>query len=795
MDMSAFLTDWIWLPDWSPADDAEPRIACFRRTFALEKGSLPEHWPLHVSADSRYKLFVNGCFVQEGPQKALDLKEWFFDSADIAAFLREGENVLAVEVLRYPAPSASMGGANCNDSLYRTPTPGLYIADVLETPLLGGRSGWRCALDREIRVFGEEARPAPIHAQEDVEATGFFKGWKCPDYDDTTWQPAAPRLMFDVPRADAPGNLVARTIPAQRHTEKRFEGVTCVREGASPDDLKRRFDRMLRGETAVTIPANSRAVVEISAGAEECGYLEYAFAGGKGARIATLCSECYAYPQPPRKAPFGDAMMPSAPRKGDRTDWKNGQLFGHTSFYKVAGCGTEAVPETYEPYWFRTFRYIQLTIETQSEPLVLCAFTYRETGYPLDVRTSFAASDESFRPIWDISVRTLERCMHETYFDCPFYEQLQYAMDSRSEILYTYAISADDRLARQCMEAFRRSQRPDGMTNSDAPVVRSNVIPGFSIYYLLMVHDHMMYFGDKALVKRHIPALDAILAFFDRSLTDLGLVGKVGGPLMRAKYWSFIDWSIKWNDNLGVPPATNKGTGSITMESLLYLYGLQKAAELADYVDRSGLAEEYRARAERLRAAIRKNCLGTYANGQSLIQDGPGVDDYSVHCQVFAALTGVVTPEEGKAMLQATVGNPDLAQSSVSFMFYLFRALELCGWYEQTDVQWELWRQMVRDNLTTCVENDTDARSDCHAWASLLCYELPAVTLGVRPTAPGFASIHIAPQMGALDAAKGDVITPKGIVHVEWTRGADGSCQLKYTLPDGIADQVEASHA
>lgn len=73
------------------------------------------------------------------------------------------------------------------------------------------------------------------------------------------------------------------------------------------------------------------------------------------------------------------------------------------------------------------------------------------------------------------------------------------------------AISADDRLARQAMEAFRRSQRPDGLINADAPTVKSNVIPAFSIYYLLMAHDHMMYFGDKALVKRHLPAIDGIL--------------------------------------------------------------------------------------------------------------------------------------------------------------------------------------------------------------------------------------------------------------------------------------------
>lgn len=89
------------------------------------------------------------------------------------------------------------------------------------------------------------------------------------------------------------------------------------------------------------------------------------------------------------------------------------------------------------------------------------------------------------------------------------------------------AISADDRLARQAMEAFRRSQRPDGLINADAPTVKSNVIPAFSIYYLLVVHDHMMYFGDKALAKRHLPAIDGILGFLTGIFRNRALWGKV----------------------------------------------------------------------------------------------------------------------------------------------------------------------------------------------------------------------------------------------------------------------------
>src|SRR5699024_8724822 len=132
--------------------------------------------------------------------------------------------------------------------------------------------------------------------------------------------------------------------------------------------------------------------------------------------------------------------------KKDRLDMKNGHLEGYTDIYCPAGTDPEDACHVYEPFWFRTFRFIRLHITVGETPLVLHKFDYDETGYPLEIRSHAETSDASLADIWDISARTLKRCMHETYEDCPFYEQLQYVMDSRSQILYTYASAADDRL-------------------------------------------------------------------------------------------------------------------------------------------------------------------------------------------------------------------------------------------------------------------------------------------------------------------------------------------------------------
>lgn len=90
------------------------------------------------------------------------------------------------------------------------------------------------------------------------------------------------------------------------------------------------------------------------------------------------------------------------------------------------------------------------------------------------------------------------------------------------------------------------------------------------------------------------------------------------------------------------------------------------------------------------------------------------------------------------------------------------------GLYDYTQQLWGPWRQMVENHMTTCVEDSVNGRSDCHAWGALALYELPAVILGVRPGKPGFETIRISPVRGYLTQAEGDVVTPKGMVHVCW---------------------------
>lgn len=781
---------WIWVNDPASLKPDSANLVLFRRAFELE-GVRP--CKLRVSADTRYKLYCNGAFVAFGPAKG-DRSVWYYDEVDITPYLRPGLNALCAEVLQYPA----LHGKG-NHSLFRTDTPGLYveelyeglrepigqtmddIAEDTENPTSHGRLGltangsWKWHYAAGFRVVQESFGFAPLMVMEEVKADPALQGWKLPGFDDAGWENARPYVTFQISTAVVPGNLLPRPIPPMVRESKRFEGLVQVKQSASPADG---WERMLRGQGKITIPAHRSETVDINAGCEETGFLSLRMEGGKNAAVTLLCSEAYGVQED--GGPF------ALPVKTDRCDYVNGDLHGFTDSYTVSGAGAENAPEAYEPFWMRTFRFVRLTVKTGDGPLTIAGFDYEGTGYPLVVKTKVETSDPSMEKIWDISERTLRRCMQETYTDCPFYEQLQYAMDSRSQILYTYMTAADDRLARNCMEDFRRSQRYDGMINCSYPCYEPNIIPGFSIFYILMLWDHMMFFGDKGFLKGHMACVDGILHFFDSNLDGRGLVGKVGGPNGKGRYWSFIDWTNQWDSTAGVPTATLQGP--ITMESLLYIYGLQAAADVAEYVGRPGIAGEYRARAMAVREAVRRYCI----DETGMVMDGPDVREYSQHGQVFGLLTGTLTLEQGQDNLQKTLDRPEeYAQCSVAMAYYLFRALETAGLYPETDRYWDIWREMVKNNMTTCVEDNVRGRSDCHAWGALALYELPAIVLGVRPTAPGFAQAEIRPVLGHFTWAKGEVATPLGTVEVSWKKAEDGKLALTYRAPDTMQVDIK----
>lgn len=625
---------------------------------------------------------------------------------------------------------------------------------------------------------------------EHVDGTKMQHGWHEASFDDSTWLaaiPATPQRKMS-PMVD-PWRLFPRSIPHLPEIASRFDGVVRCSE----PNMSEVWTQLLLGNSAVDIPPNSTHWVEIESSSLTTGFLDLfttcdtTDSTTSAPRVEILCSECY------------ETSMEAFTRrtKGDRTDSENGVLYGMTDTYTLHKGSNH-----YSPFWFRTFRYIRLTIITaeSSAPVSINSFTYRSTHYPLEVRSKIQTSDTLTRKLWDISVNTLRNCMHETYEDCPFYEQNQFAMDTRSMILFTYLLSRDDRLARKAMQEFYATRREDGLVETHSPSSgRSTNIPTFSLFWVLMVWDHMVHFGDEVLVRNYLGAVDGVLDYFHQRINpDTGLVGRFDEDT-----WAFVDWADGWATpsrgfwGIAVPPAYYK-TGSATYHSLVYAYVLSKASELCRFLGRDDTSREYLGRRDQLIEAVKKHC---FDDKTGLFLDGPGTyGEVSQHCQVFAVLAGAVSHDEAKILLRRSILQREehgLVKASFALGFYVFRAVSLAGVYEECwDTLIQPWEKMIADNLTTWAESESMMRSDCHGWSASPVWEIGTEILGVKIKSQAYVDRVLkrgsTDGQGGKDQAAVEIVPRRSLVR--------GQISAHILVGDGADDNVsvevdEASEA
>ena len=128
---------WIWLPSKRTLPNT---FVLFRREVELDAAPIQATgW---ITADSRYRLTVNGQRVQWGPAPC-DPRQLDVEPLDITAHLRPGKNVIGVEVLYY----------GIGDGTWAAGKPGLLFHASIKSA--GGEmlqivsdSRWRCVVDR-----------------------------------------------------------------------------------------------------------------------------------------------------------------------------------------------------------------------------------------------------------------------------------------------------------------------------------------------------------------------------------------------------------------------------------------------------------------------------------------------------------------------------------------------------------------------------------------------------------------------------------------------------------------------
>ncbi|WWD01054.1 hypothetical protein V866_007992 [Kwoniella sp. B9012] len=740
--------NWVWVPNWidSSSDNTAARLVSFTRTVNLK--SNPSEALLHFSADTRYKLIVNGRRVAVGPSRSHSTI-WYYDTLDISPWLTEGGNKVEFLVIRYFA--GSRGGM----PFERTTFPGFTCIGKVGDEDLASAKGWTAVVD--------DSRKYPTGLQDDVFLHINERVSPIPQNQSVT---PVPYSLKTLNGELAPWRLRPREIPLPESSSVSVNTINSIQSKSTQDE----WADYLSGKGVVSLEANTKHSLDIQADVHSTAFVRWSFISKKDTQIKLKITYSEGYELEPR-------FYPWLRTKANRLDSKNGLLLGpYDEITLDIPAGQEI---TYEPFWFRTFRLIRFEVEAGTAPVELVSFSATQVNYPLDVKGSWKeVGDEYSERIWDVSIRTLRNCMFDGYSDCPFYEQLQYSGDSRSVGLFHYLISGDDLLMRQAITNFAASITPEGLTQSRFPSHVPQIIAGFSLYWTLQICDHHLFFGDTPYAKSFVPKIDGVFEFFDQHIDELGLVSGISEDV-----WQYCDWVTTWSatddhPDKGVPTSGRKSNRH-TYLSLLYAYVLRQAAGLLRQVGRPGNAAEYESRAESLRKAIKKHCYdGEYfTDSTSDIAKGDDLA-YSQHCQVFAVLAGITTTEESIRILKGSFNDPKFSKCSYVMMFYALRAFSQASdeLYESNYATvWNPWKRMLDNGLTTWEEDDVRQRSDCHAWGSVPIYEFCTEVAGIKVIAPGCSKILFKPRLSLSEELEVKVaLGTDNLAQISWKKEKDG---------------------
>ena len=713
-------------------------IYYFRKSIDVK--TKPSSFLVHVSADNRYKLYVNGNLVSLGPARG-DTFFWNYETVDLAPYLALGKNVVSALVWNEAeySPAAQIS----------VRTAFILQGNSPAEEILNTNGTWKCMRDE-----GHQPVPGYFFAAskgEMVDMNKAVKGnWTALHFDDSKW-PDAAKLLDGKLKGTAWGidwALVPSTLPAREMTYQRIPSL----RSAVGVNVSAGFPQQ---KAQVTVAANTTAVLLLDQTFETNAYVTLNFSGGKNAGISLG---------------YAESLYDKGSKgviKGNRNTVEGKEFVGRID--SLVSNGSDE--QTFTTLNFRTYRYLRIVVHTKIEPLEINDIFGTFTGYPFKRTAQLNTDNAEMKQMLDIGWRTARLNAWETYTDCPYYEQLQYIGDTRIQAMVSYYNTTDDRLARNALTQIDHSRLAEGITKSCYPTKGTQIISPFSLWYIGMLHDYWMYRNDGNFIKNKLVGERAILDFFDK-------YQQADGSLKDTPYWTFVDWSGNmWGEVKGKD-------GSAAIYDLQLLLAYQWAAEMEARVGLHDYAMLYSQKALQLKTTIQRKY---WDDTKLLYADTKERTGYSQHVNSLALLAGLVSKPDMPAVAKRMLSDTSLTQCSVYFKYYLNQALVKAGLGDDYLNWLDIYRQNISMGLTTWAEySDVNtSRSDCHAWGASPNVEFFRTVLGIDSYAPGFGKVKIEPHLGKLTNISGQIPHPNGTVAAAYVFDK-GKWKIDISLPQGI---------
>jgi alpha-L-rhamnosidase len=780
---------WIW---FASARTLPSTFVLFRREIVVDRPlSRARGW---ITADSRYRLTVDGEAVQWGPAPS-DPRSLDVDPLDLTRLLTPGRHVIGVEVLYYGR----------GDGTWVAGKPGLLFHLRLEAP---GRSerivsdaGWTSFLDRAHRP-GQHRRWYLRALQEEFDARLHPAGWDTPAYvPDVRWLPA---MVVDG-RADQ--SSLALRYPDAMEDQSASGAGTCLRARQTP--LLRRVDvpaRRLAGSASVRwtrdpldwfesrTPGSFEIVPGEAAREVEPGVWELP-AGGAALATFEFSEELVGWPHFTIDAPAGTVveLMTQESHDPARAAWLDTHFFAWSRFICREG------RQRFEAFDYEGLRWLQLHVRGASRPVRIRDVGVTRRVYPWRAEARVTTDEPALGRLFDACLNTLRGSQQDHVVDGMGRERQQYPGDAGHQNAAVRLAFGETRASRRFLRTFSEGITLDGYFMDAWPAT-----------------DRMRRIGQRQIgAFRYGPLFDEGIGFFFDCWSyylDTGDLDGVREPYPRLLI--FADTLERLRRPDGLLPVEDFGTPSVWMDRndcypgqkyKRCAYNLYASAMLGHALAPLARAlgdEERASRAERLgreilEAAVRaywSEELGLFVNNLPWLAEEkrPRLCDRSLATSI---LYDQCPKGDDRAALRVLVERP--AELGISFPANtIWRHWALCRKGREDVVlreyreRWATLPSVLLNNTVqetwTVRPDSTDMWSHCAvAPLQLLFTDL----LGLRPLAPGYARWRIQPRLATLGKLRATAHTPLGAFEFD-VQPADGGHRLEIVVPPGGAGEL-----
>ena len=177
----SYIGHWVGRFIWTECDpDPYHFFLMARRAFRLH--GRPSSATLHVTADDRYALYINGQYLGRGPARG-EVFWKSYDSYDVAPHLHDGGNAIAVLAYYYGCHNARTRDDRCYGLFAQLE----YAASDGSKQVIVTDNAWHV---RRARGWDRRARRGSLGVNEIYDANLDPPGRVEPGFDDSSWDPA-----------------------------------------------------------------------------------------------------------------------------------------------------------------------------------------------------------------------------------------------------------------------------------------------------------------------------------------------------------------------------------------------------------------------------------------------------------------------------------------------------------------------------------------------------------------------------------------------------------------------------